>query len=192
MFKGYSETYGVYEIATFGAGCFWCVEAIFKQIQGVINVTPGYAGGTSPNPTYTDVANGTSGHIEVCQINFDSKIVSFDELLEVFWLIHDPTSIDRQGDDVGRQFRSVIFYHNQQQKESANEYIKIMDDSSLYIKPIVTSIIKYSHFFRAEDYHQDYFEHHNHQPYCLLVIKPKIEKFRIVFSDKLKTLKSTN
>ncbi len=138
------------------------------------------------NPTYLNVVNGSTGHIEVCQIEFDTQIVSFDELLEVFWLIHDPTSLDRQGADVGRQYRSVIFYHNLYQKESANEYKKMINDSMLYPKQIVTDILKFTEFYKAEEYHHNYFHHHFHQPYCLHVIQPKLDKFRIVFKDKLK------
>ena len=180
------------ETATFGAGCFWCVEAIFQQIRGVIKVIPGYSGGTLSNPKYLDVCTGNSGHAEVCQIIFDTEIVSFDELLEVFWLIHDPTSLNQQGQDVGNQYRSTIFYHTQTQKDSAKEYKLMLNESILYPKPIVTEILKFREFYKAESYHLDYYHQHDHQPYCMYVIQPKLDKFRTVFKDKLKTMKSIN
>ncbi len=180
------------ETTTFGAGCFWCIEAIYQQIKGVVSVVPGYAGGTTYNPAYSNVSSGESGHAEVCMIDFDAKIVSFDELLEIFWIIHDPTSIDSQGVDVGRQYRSIILYHNQKQKYSADEYKQMLNDSGFYPKPIVTDIIKFTNFFKAEEYHQDYFHKNNHKPYCLYIIQPKLDKFRLVYKDKLKTIKSIN
>jgi peptide-methionine (S)-S-oxide reductase len=180
------------ETATFGAGCFWCIEAIFQQIKGVVKVVPGYAGGSACNPTYSIVSSGESGHAEVCLIDFDTNIVSFDELLEIFWIIHDPTSLNCQGIDVGLQFRSLILYHNQKQKCSADEYKQMLNESGFYPKPIVTDIIKFTIFYKAEDYHHDYFHKNNHQPYCMYVIQPKLDKFRLVFKDKLKSLKSIN
>ena len=174
------------EKATFGAGCFWCVEAIFQELKGVIKVIPGYSGGHVKNPSYREVCTGTTGHAEVCEIIFDTEVISFDELLEVFWLIHDPTSLNRQGNDVGTQYRSVIFYRNEKQKEIALEYKHMLSESGDYKKPIVTEITLFSDFYKAEDYHQDYYELNKNAPYCVYVISPKIEKFRKVFKDKLK------
>lgn len=182
----------VIESATFGAGCFWCIEAIYQQIKGVVNVVPGYAGGTTNNPNYLNVSSGVSGHAEVCLIDFDNTIVSFDELLEVFWIIHDPTSLNSQGVDVGNQFRSIILYHNQKQKDSAMEYKQMLNSSGHYPKPVITEINKFTNFFKAEPYHHDYYHKNNHKPYCLYIIQPKLDKFRIVFKDKLKGLKSVN
>jgi peptide-methionine (S)-S-oxide reductase len=192
MFKINNYKILEYETATFGAGCFWCVEAIFQQVRGIVSVVPGYSGGSTNNPTYNSVIKGSTGHVEVCQIIFDKKIVSFDELLEVFWLIHDPTSYNKQDIDIGSQFRSVIFYHNDYQKISAIEYKKMINESILYPLPVITDIVKFKQFYKAELYHQDYFHQHNHQPYCLNIIKPKIEKFRIVFKDKLKSINAFN
>ena len=182
----------IIETATFGAGCFWCIEAIYQQINGVINITPGYAGGNLENPGYFNVSSGETGHAEVCLIQFDTSIVSFDELLEVFWIVHDPTSKDRQGVDVGNQYRSIILYHNQKQKYSAIEYKEMINNSGLYPSPVVTEINKFTHFFKAETYHHDYYHKNNHKPYCLYIIQPKLDKFRIVFKDKLKSIRSVN
>ena len=181
-----NKTSGI-EIATFGAGCFWCVEAIFQQIEGVIKVIPGYCGGTTQYPTYSEVCTGSTGHAEVCQIIYDSEVISFDELLEVFWLIHDPTSLNRQHSDVGTQFRSAIFYHNQQQKESAEEYVGFINSSLCFSNCIVTEICSFEVFYKAEKYHQNFYRLNMQQPYCIYVINPKINKFKIVFRDKLKT-----
>ncbi len=175
------------EIATFGTGCFWCTEALFQELKGVYKVTSGYSGGTVPNPSYEDVCTGTTGHAECLQIEYDPKVISFDELLEVFWEAHDPTTLNRQGNDVGTQYRSVIFYHNAEQKQKAEEYKAKLDKSGAYPNPIVTEITPFSHFYAAENYHQDYYRLHGNQPYCSFVIRPKVEKFEKVFKDKLKT-----
>ncbi|MDP4207317.1 MAG: peptide-methionine (S)-S-oxide reductase MsrA [Bacteroidota bacterium] len=174
------------DTATLGTGCFWCSEAIFQQLKGVIKVIPGYSGGQVKNPSYQQVCLGTTGHAEVCQIIYDTEIISFDELLEVFWLIHDPTSLNRQGNDVGTQYRSVVFYHNAAQKEAALEYKEMLKASQAYPKPVVTEISPYQGFYKAEDYHLNYYQLNRTAPYCVYVIAPKIEKFKKVFKDKLK------
>lgn len=178
------------ETATFGAGCFWCVEAIFQEIAGVIKVIPGYSGGITANPTYTDVCSGITGHAEVCQIIYDSDVISFDELLEVFWLIHDPTSLNQQNSEVGTHIRSAIFFHNESQKESAEEYIALINNSLCYGGCIVTEISAFSIFHPAEKYHHNYYQHNLHQPYCVFIIFPQLEKFKSVFRDKLKNYSS--
>ena len=174
------------ELATFGSGCFWCVEAIFQRVEGVEKVVSGYSGGHVKNPAYKEVCQGTTGHAEVCQLSFDSDVVSFEELLEVFWQTHDPTTLNRQGNDVGTQYRSAIFYHNDQQKALAKKYRKKLDESEVFNDPIVTEIKAYKKMYVAEDYHQNYFNENGSQPYCSLVIQPKIDKFNKVFKDKLK------
>lgn len=174
------------ELATFGAGCFWCVEAIFQRIDGVEKVVSGYSGGQVKNPTYKEVCQGTTGHAEVCQLSYDPAVVSFDELLEVFWQTHDPTTLNRQGNDVGTQYRSSIFYHNEQQKELAEEYKAKLDESGAFNGPIVTEIVVYNSMYVAEDYHQNYFNENGSQPYCSFVIQPKVDKLEKVFKDKLK------
>ena len=173
------------DTATFGAGCFWCVEAIFSELKGVEEVVPGYCGGDVENPDYKLVCTGTTGHAEVCQIYFDPKQISYDELLEVFWTTHDPTTLNRQGNDVGTQYRSVIFYHNEDQKKSAIES-KANIATKIWDNPIVTEISPYENFYLAEDYHQDYFANNPNQGYCRIVIEPKVLKFRKIFKDKLK------
>ena len=180
------------DTAIFGAGCFWCVEAIFQEFKGVIKVIPGYSGGYLKNPTYHDVCNGTTGHAEVCEVIFDTEIITFDELLEIFWLIHDPTSLNRQGNDIGTQYRSAIFYRNDQQKEIALEYKNMLSSSGNYKQPIVTEITPFTDFYKAEDCHQDYYDLNKEAPYCVYVISPKIEKFRKVFKDKLKSATTSN
>ncbi len=175
-----------YAVATFGAGCFWCVEAVFEQLKGVEKVVSGYSGGSVPNPTYKQVCEGNTGHAEVCRIYFDPSVVTYDELLEVFWQTHDPTTLNRQGNDVGTQYRSVIFWHDAKQKELAEFYKKKLDESGVYNAPIVTEITGATDFYVAEDYHQNYFDENGTQPYCAFVIKPKVEKFKKVFKDKLK------
>jgi peptide-methionine (S)-S-oxide reductase len=180
-----------FDTAIFGAGCFWCVEAIYQQIKGVTKVTPGYSGGRIKNPSYRDVCSGTTGHAEVCEILFDKGLISFDELLEIFWLIHDPTSLNRQGDDFGTQYRSVIFYRNNDQKATAVEYKNMLNSSGAYKKPVITEISMFSGFYKAEDYHQDYYDLNKNAPYCSNIIFPKIEKFRKVFKDKLKSETAT-
>ena len=175
-----------YQVATFGEGCFWCTEAIFQRLNGVVKVESGYSGGTVPNPTYDAVCTGKTGHAEATQIFFDPKIISFKELLEVFWKTHDPTTLNRQGADVGTQYRSVIFYHNEEQKKLAEKYKQKLDSEKIWKDPIVTEINPFKNFYKAEDYHQDYYNRHGNQPYCTFVITPKIEKFENVFKDKLK------
>jgi peptide-methionine (S)-S-oxide reductase len=174
------------DTATFGAGCFWCVEAIYQQVNGVISVASGYSGGSVPHPTYSDVCTGTTGHAEVCQIVYDPSVVSYDELLEVFWQTHDPTTLNRQGADVGTQYRSVVFYHNAYQKERAEYYKKKLNEENAFGKPVVTEIAPYTEFYKAEEYHQDYYNQNSGQGYCRLVIQPKLEKFKKVFGDKMK------
>lgn len=174
------------EQATFGSGCFWCVEAIFQRIEGVEKVVSGYAGGHVKNPSYKEVCEGTTGHAEVCQLTYSPDIVSFEELLEVFWKTHDPTTLNRQGNDVGTQYRSSVFYHNDQQKKLATEYKAKLDQSGAFNNPIVTEIVAYQNMYEAEDYHQNYFNENGSQPYCNFVIQPKLEKFEKVFKDKLK------
>jgi peptide-methionine (S)-S-oxide reductase len=174
------------EVATFGSGCFWCTEAVFQRLEGVLKVESGYAGGDIPNPTYKQVCTGETGHAEVTQITYDPRKVSFDELLEVFWKTHDPTTLNRQGADVGTQYRSVIFYHNDKQKELAEKYKKELDASGAWKNPIVTEIAPFKAFYKAENYHQDYYDNNKMQPYCMFVIAPKLDKFEQVFKDKLK------
>ena len=174
------------ETATFGTGCFWCTEAVFQELKGVIKVTSGYSGGQAINPTYEEVCSGTTGHAECLQIVYDPSVITFDELLEVFWESHDPTQLNRQGNDVGTQYRSAIFYHNEEQKEKAEHYKAELDKTGAYAKPIVTEITAFTKFYPAEDYHKDYFKLHGSQPYCYLVIKPKVEKFEKAFKNKLK------
>lgn len=174
------------DTATFGAGCFWCVEAIFQNVKGVYDVQSGYAGGHVDNPTYRQVCEGTTGHAEACQITFDPNVITYPELLEVFWKTHDPTTPDRQGNDSGPQYRSAIFYHTEEQHKLAEHYKKELGASGIFDAPIVTEITPYTNFFKAEAYHQNYFNDNGNQPYCRLVIQPKVEKFRKVFKEKLK------
>jgi peptide-methionine (S)-S-oxide reductase len=169
---------------TFGSGCFWCTEAIFQQVQGVLGVVSGYSGGHVPNPTYEQVCEKNTGHAEVCQLVYDPSKVSVDELLEVFWQTHDPTTVDRQGNDVGPQYRSVVFYHSEEQRKKAEHYRDELNRSNAFGKPVVTAIEPYRNFYSAEDYHQDYYRNNRNQPYCYFVIRPKLEKFEKVFKDK--------
>jgi len=171
------------EIATFGQGCFWCSEAIFQSLEGVTKVVSGYSGGNVKNPSYQEVCTGITGHAEVVQITFDPEIISFKKLLEVFWQTHDPTTLNRQGADVGTQYRSVVFYHNQDQKDQAEFYKKELEKSGAFKDPIVTEITKFDTFYPAEDYHQNYFLLNGNQPYCNFVIRPKLEKFKKAFSE---------
>lgn len=171
---------------TLGAGCFWCVEAIFMELKGVESVTSGYSGGQRENPSYEQVCSGATGHAEVIQVVYDPEVISFPELLEVFWGVHDPTTLNRQGADVGTQYRSVIFYHTEEQKQLAEKYKKKLNDSEAFPNPVVTEISPYKMFYKAEKYHQNYYNENGNQPYCSLVIRPKLEKFHKVFSDKLK------
>ncbi|MGE5796170.1 MAG: peptide-methionine (S)-S-oxide reductase MsrA [Ignavibacteria bacterium] len=174
------------ETATFGSGCFWCTEAIFDRVQGVKSATSGYAGGTVVNPTYKQVCTGTTGHAEVIQLTFDPKEISYDELLEIFWKTHDPTTLNRQGADVGTQYRSVIFYHDEEQRKKAEEYKDKLNKAEIWEEPIVTQIVPFTYFYTAEDYHQEYYANNPNQQYCSLVITPKVEKFEKIFKDKLK------
>ena len=164
------------EQATFGAGCFWCVEAVFEQLDGVVDVRSGYTGGNTENPTYEDICRGKTGHAEVIQIDYDSSLISFEKLLDIFWKSHDPTTLNRQGADVGIQYRSAIFYHSEKQKETADTSRKKTNKSDLYTDPIVTEIAPLTKFYIAENYHQDYFRINKNAPYCQLVIKPKLDK----------------
>jgi len=181
-----NESKNDYELANFGAGCFWCVEAVFERVEGVESVISGYAGGNIKNPTYRDVTSGLSGHAEVAQIKFDPNVVSYAELLEIFWKTHDPTTMNRQGADVGTQYRSAIFYHDDNQKELAETYKNKLNQSGAFVNPIVTEIVPYTEFYVAEDYHQEYYSNNANQPYCQYVIVPKLEKLEAIFSDKLK------
>lgn len=174
------------ESATFGAGCFWCIEAVFQQLNGVDTVISGYAGGKIANPTYREVCSGLTGHAEVARIVYDPAIISFKELLEVFWQTHDPTTLNRQGADVGTQYRSVIYFHNEKQREEAEFYKAELDAAAAFAKPIVTEISALPTFYLAEDYHQNYFNQNGDEAYCQYVIQPKLEKFRKAFATKLK------
>ncbi len=174
------------EKATFGAGCFWCIEAIFERVEGVQQVISGYSGGFVENPSYKEVCTGNTGHAEVVQVIYEPEKISYEELLEIFWKTHDPTTLNRQGNDVGPQYRSAVFYHNEEQKRLAEHYKQKLDDANVWENPIVTEISPYENFYIAENYHQEYFENNANQPYCALVIQPKVEKFEKVFKDKLK------
>lgn len=174
------------DTATFGAGCFWCVEAVFQDLEGVKSVASGYSGGKIKNPTYREVCSGLTGHAEVIQIAYNPDKISFDELLEVFWQTHDPTTLNQQGADRGTQYRSVVFYHNEEQKVLAEKYKKALNDSQAFANPVVTEISPFTEFYKAEDYHQNYFNENGEEPYCRMVIKPKVDKFKKVFKDKLK------
>ena len=174
------------EIATLAGGCFWCLEAVFDNLKGVEDVVSGYAGGTVANPTYREVCDGTTGHAEVVQIAFDPAVVSFRELLEVFFTIHDPTTLNRQGADVGTQYRSAIFYHTPEQREVAGQVIAHLDAERVWSRPIVTEVAPIKTFYPAENYHQEYFERNRLQPYCQAVVAPKVAKFRKHYLDRLK------
>jgi peptide-methionine (S)-S-oxide reductase len=174
------------DTATFATGCFWCTEAKFQQLRGVEKVVSGFAGGHVANPTYEQVCTGTTGHAETCNIIYDPKVISYDELLEAFFAAHDPTSLNRQGNDVGTQYRSAIFYHNAAQKQKAGYYITKLNAAKVYNSKIVTQVVPYTVFYKAEDYHQNYYNLHGSQPYCKYVIQPELEKFKAVFKNKLK------
>lgn len=174
------------ETATFGTGCFWCTEAIFQQLKGVSKVTSGYSGGHVANPSYEQVCSKTTGHAEVIQIVYDPAVISYDELLEVFWQTHDPTTLNRQGADEGPQYRSVVFYHSQEQKEKAEQYKASLDKSGAFDAPIVTEISPYKNFYPAEDYHQNFYNNNTGYGYCRVVIRPKLDKFEKVFKDKIR------
>jgi len=174
------------DTATFGGGCFWCTEAVYKELKGVHSVESGYAGGHVKNTTYKEVCSGTTGHAEVIQVVYDPTVISFFDLMEVFFYTHDPTTLNRQGNDVGTQYRSVVFYHDQEQKEIAEKYIKLLNEQKAYPKPVVTQVSPYMNYSAAENYHQDYYTLNASQPYCQVMIKPKLEKFRAHFPSKLK------
>ena len=174
------------EIAILGAGCFWCTEAAFQEIEGVRKVEPGYAGGHVESPTYRQVCSGNTGHAEVARIIFDSEDLSYSEVLDVFFSIHDPTSLNKQGADVGTQYRSVIFYMNEKQKEDANRKIKELIDEKIYKEPIVTTVEPFTNFYEAEDYHKNYYKNNSYEPYCQIVISPKIKKLKKKFPEKLR------
>jgi peptide-methionine (S)-S-oxide reductase len=174
------------EIAILGAGCFWCIEAIFTQLNGVESVKSGYSGGHIKNPAYREVCNGTTGHAEVAQIEFNPEIVSFTEILEVFWKVHDPTTLNRQGADVGTQYRSAIYYTTDEQKQLATEYLAQLTAEKTFSNPIVTEITAFDIFYLAENTHDNYFELHGEEQYCQFVVRPKVEKFKAAFKDKLK------
>lgn len=177
------------ETATFGSGCFWCTEAVFQRLKGVESVVSGYSGGFVENPSYQEVCTGTTGHAEATQINYDPAQISYDELLEVFWKTHDPTTLNQQGNDFGPQYRSAIFYHNDEQRRVAEEYKKKLDAARIWDKPIVTEITPFTNFYPAENYHQNYFNNNPNQPYCSYIIRPKVKKLQEVFRDKLSVTK---
>jgi peptide-methionine (S)-S-oxide reductase len=174
------------EVASLGGGCFWCIEAAFQEIRGVINVESGYTGGTTALPTYEQVCTGTTGHAEVVQVTFDPNIISFENILEIFFTAHDPTTLNRQGADVGTQYRSVIFYHNERQKKIAEQTIQKIDAEKIWDDPIVTKVEPLKKFYKAEDYHREYFDRHPESAYCRIVISPKIAKLRKKYREKLK------
>jgi peptide-methionine (S)-S-oxide reductase len=177
---------GMNEVATLAGGCFWCLEAVFDELKGVVSVESGYSGGKVQNPTYAQVCDGDTGHAEVVQVTFDPQVLSYSDLLTVFFSIHDPTTLNRQGADAGTQYRSAIFYHDQAQKEAAEQVIKKIEGAAIWDDPIVTEVTPFDKFYLAEDYHQEYFAHNTYQPYCRAVIAPKVSKFRKQFVDRLK------
>lgn len=174
------------ETATLAAGCFWCVEAVFDDLKGVEDVVSGYSGGHKENPTYQEVCSETTGHAEVVQIKFDPSEISYADILRVFFAVHDPTTLNRQGNDIGTSYRSAIFYHNDEQKQIAGEIIKEVSDAEIYDRPIVTQVAAFDKFYPAEDYHQEYFANNPNQPYCAAVVAPKVAKFRKQFVNRLK------
>ena len=174
------------QTATLAGGCFWCQEAVFDELKGVESVESGYSGGASKNPSYRDVCSGTTGHAEAVQIKFDPDVITYRDLLNVFFATHDPTTLNRQGADVGTQYRSAIFYHDDEQKGAAEELIKEVGDQKLWNKPIVTEVTKFDTFYVAEDYHQEYFANNPYQPYCMAIVAPKVAKFRKHFMERLK------
>ena len=181
-----TETNTMMETATLGTGCFWCTEAVFQQLEGVEKVTSGYSGGQIENPTYQEVCTGNTGHAECLNIEYDTAKISLEDLLEVFWKTHDPTTLNRQGNDIGTQYRSVVFYHNPQQKAITENQITALDKTGAWSKPIVTKLEPFIKFFPAEDYHNNYFSLNSGNPYCQVVVRPKVEKFEKAFKDKLK------
>ena len=176
------------EIATLAGGCFWCTEAIFKRLKGVTSVVPGYAGGEKPNPSYDEVCSGTTGHAEAIQITFDPSVISYNKILDVFWHLHDPTTLNQQGNDIGTQYRSAIFYRDEKQKEIAQEVKKDIDQSRMYKNPVVTEIVPLTNFYKAENYHQNYYDQNKSASYCQVIIDPKIQKlmkeFKNLYSPK--------
>jgi peptide-methionine (S)-S-oxide reductase len=172
--------------ATFGGGCFWCVEAIFERVEGVSKVVSGFAGGDVPNPTYREVTGGRTGHAEVVQITYDPAVITYDELLEIFWMTHDPTTLNRQGNDVGPMYRSIVLYHDQEQRGKALYYKQKIEEAEIYDRPIVTEIVPLNGFWTADGYHQDYFANNPDQAYCQFVILPKVQKFKEIFRERLK------
>jgi peptide-methionine (S)-S-oxide reductase len=174
------------QLATFGSGCFWCTEAVFQQLKGVTKIVSGYSGGSEANPTYKEVASGATGHAEVVQLTFDPAVISYPELLEVFWRSHDPTTRDRQGNDAGPQYRSVIFTHTDRQRRLAERYKRVIDEAGVFRRPLVTEVEPFTAFYPAESYHQNYYATHRQRPYCRYVIGPKLEKLKRVFAGKLK------
>jgi peptide-methionine (S)-S-oxide reductase len=175
-----------FETITLGGGCYWCVEAVYENLKGVKSVVSGFSGGKNANPSYEEVCTGTTGHAEVVQITFDKNVTSLDEIFKVFFTVHDPTTLNRQGADKGTQYRSVIFYNNEEQKKEAQSIISELNKAKVYQNPIVTTLEPFTKFYKAEDYHQNYYANNKNQPYCQMVIQPKIEKFEKVFKDKLK------
>ena len=174
------------EVATLGGGCFWCLEAVYQELRGVEKVESGYSGGDVPNPSYREVCTGMTGHAEVVQVTFDPEVVSYRDILEVYFSIHDPTTLNRQGADVGTQYRSVIFYHNDEQRSVAEEVISELESEGIWSDPIVTEVTPFDEFYVAEDYHQNYFRNNGFQPYCQVIIAPKVAKFRKEHLDRLK------
>ena len=174
------------EVATFGAGCFWCVEAIFERVRGVAEVKSGYSGGHVKNPSYKEVCSGSTGHAEVCQISYNPKLITYSELLEVFWKTHNPTTLNRQGNDIGTQYRSAVFYHTEEQKRIAEEMKSRLNLEKIWEDPIITEIVAFEEFYPAEDFHEDYYARNPNQGYCNFIITPKINKFEKIFKDYLK------
>ena len=174
------------QLATLAGGCFWCIEAVFDDLNGVLSVESGYSGGAAPNPTYKQVCTGTTGHAEVAQIAFDPNVISYRDLLRVFFTVHDPTTLNRQGNDVGTQYRSAIFYHDDEQKKIAEQVVQEITAEKIWSKPIVTEVTPFKEFYKAEDYHQEYFANNPNQPYCQMVVAPKVAKFRAHYRDQLK------
>jgi peptide-methionine (S)-S-oxide reductase len=174
------------ETATLGGGCFWCVEAVFLEAAGVTSVASGYMGGRKPDPTYEEVCSGTTGHVEVVQVKFDPEVITFRDVLEIFFATHDPTTLNRQGNDAGTQYRSVIFYHSPEQESTAKELIGELTAEKAFPNPIVTAVEPAQEFYAAEDYHQEYFKNHPNQPYCAFVVSPKVQKFRKKFAQRLR------
>ncbi|MDX2360419.1 MAG: peptide-methionine (S)-S-oxide reductase MsrA [Crocinitomicaceae bacterium] len=171
--------------ATFGAGCFWCIEACFKDLKGISSVVPGYSGGTKKTANYNDVCSGATDHAEVARVVFDDTVISYDKLLELFWFVHDPTQVNRQGNDIGRHYRSVIFYHSEAQLEAANTYKQRLNNEQVWEAPVATEIVSLENFYAAEDYHSNYLDNNPENPYCQSIVRPKVDKFKNVFANLL-------